>query len=74
MRIEYLRSMTETLVVEELGVVSPALVVPLGRAAEACVRHALRLNPFHRARQFAGERQPSSRAVEASGLARRSDA
>ena len=38
---DYLRTMTETLLTEELIAVSPALVIPLGKAANECVRHAL---------------------------------
>ncbi|MDY6837157.1 MAG: hypothetical protein SWH78_04195 [Thermodesulfobacteriota bacterium] len=37
----YLLSMIETLLTEELTAVSPALVVPLGKAANACVQHAI---------------------------------
>ncbi len=67
LRNAYLRSMTETLLVEELSAVAPALVIPLGKPA--CVRHAmgsritgvLLLDGFphpsgangHRVRQFA---------------------
>jgi hypothetical protein len=40
---DYLRSMVETLLADELVKVGTALVVPLGKAAEACVVHALSL-------------------------------
>lgn len=88
MKNEYLRSMVETLLAEELGAISPALVVSLGRAAEECVRHAMRPHSFdvvmlerfphpsgangHRTRQFGEERRSLRRAVDASGLTRRS--
>jgi hypothetical protein len=38
---DYLRTMTETLLIEELMALSPALIVPLGKAANKCVQHAL---------------------------------
>jgi hypothetical protein len=41
MKNNYLRSMIETLLTEELTAVSPALVVPLGKAANICVKHGL---------------------------------
>jgi hypothetical protein len=37
---DYLRMMTETLLADELIAVSSALVIPLGKAANECVRHA----------------------------------
>lgn len=38
---DYLRLMIETMLTEEIRDVSPALVVPLGKAANACVKYAL---------------------------------
>ncbi len=77
---DYLRSMTETILTEELRAVSPALVVPLGKAANACVKHALSichaevslLDMFphpsganaHRMRQFKEQKKTLKKIVE----------
>ncbi len=83
MKNDFLRSMTETLLLEELMAISPALVVPLGKAANECVRHALSicqadvslLDKFphpsganaHRVRQFNDEKDSLLAAVDAWG-------
>lgn len=76
----YLRSMTETLLTEELRALSTALVVPLGKAANVCVKHALSilhidislLDSFphpsganaHRIRQFKEQKKYLTKIVE----------
>jgi hypothetical protein len=77
---DYLRSMTETLLTEELSLVSSALVVPLGKAANVCVKHALSichaevylLDMFphpseanaHRIRQFKEQKKALTKIVQ----------
>jgi len=78
---DYLRSMTETLLMEELRAISPALVVPLGKAANECVQHVLSIcqadvfllgmfpHPSganaHRIRQFNEQKKALSKTVHA---------
>ena len=78
---DYLRFMTETLLMEELRAISPALVVPLGKAANECVQHVLSicradvslLDMFphpsganaHRIRQFNEQKRALSKTVHA---------
>ena len=80
---DYLRSMVESLLLEELMAVSPVLVVPLGKAANECVRHALTicqanvslLNKFphpsganaHRVRQFNEQKKALANTVDTWG-------
>jgi hypothetical protein len=83
----YLRSMVETVLGPELEEIAPALVVPLGKAASECVRHAIHctgaqvslLDGFphpsgangHRARNFEEQKHALTRTVENWGLTAR---
>ena len=80
---DYLRTMIETLLIEELMTISPALVIPLGKAANECVRYALSvcqadiflLDNFphpsganaHRVRQFKEQKKTLSKTVDTWG-------